>query len=95
MMDLGLSLPLCVLWNSIFYLVLNSFKIVTHMAAGIENEFFFPFTIEEKEADPGKVPGGLQVFVSLVFQMLLIFYQCSYHSDHHKGMKCYLEMQSE
>lgn len=50
MMDLGLSLPLCVLWNSIFYLVLNSFEIVTHMAAGIENEFFFPFTIEEKRS---------------------------------------------
>ena len=94
-MDLGLPLPLCVLWNIIFYLVLNSFEIVTQMAAGIENDFFFLSQLKKKEADPGKVPGGSQVFVSLMFQMLWIFYQCSYHSDHHKGMKCSLEMQSE
>lgn len=60
-MDLGLPLPLCVLWNSIFYLVLNSFEIVTHMAAGIENDFFFLSQLKKKEADLGKVPGGSQV----------------------------------
>lgn len=94
-MDLGLSLPLCVLWNSIFYLVLNSFEIVTHMAAGTENEFFFPFTIEEKRSWPRKSAWRVPGFRQLMFQMLWIFYQCSYHSNYHKGMKCYLEMQSE
>lgn len=82
-------LPLCVLWNSIFYLVLNSFEIVTHMAAGIENEFF-SFHNWRKRSWPRKSAWEWsQVFASLMFQMLWTFYQCSYHSDHHKGMKCY------
>ena len=95
MMDLGLALPLCVLWNSIFYLVLNSFEIVTHMAVGTENQFFFPFTIEEKRSWPRKSAWRVPGFCQLMFQMLWIFYKCSFHSDYHKGMKCYLEMQSE